>query len=144
MENDLHIEDEQFEKLLADKQHKELMGSIKQLISSIKEDTNSDKEVMKFIKQQGDAIASFTNKLNEVSKPNIAAPQVAVNVDLKSLNDSLKKVEQCCDTTNLLLQKLIDIRMADIEMSVERNTYSDLISKVTARTIVNKPSKYNA
>ncbi len=57
------IEDIEFERLLADKKHKELMTAIKQLIIYIKNDDTKSAEILNSIKSNNQALNSFLGKL---------------------------------------------------------------------------------
>ena len=137
------IDTDQFERKLRDKQHKEMMSQMKQLVSSLKQDNDGDKELTKFIKQHSDSLSLFVQKLNELAKP--LPPNVTLNNDnsivVKAVNEGVKRIESCSEKTNELLQKLIETKTAEIELTPTRNHFDGAITKVTARTIMNTKQK---
>lgn len=131
-------DDIKFDKLLEDKRHKEISGLFKQLIAAVKSDDGKESELAKLIQKNNGNIDVFLSKLKEIGTPTIEAPNVTI--DNNEISNQLKQVYDCQEKTNMLLQQLIDLRSADVEMIPTRGGYqgNGQINKVTVKTIIPK------
>lgn len=138
----LDYTDDDINDVVSEKQHKELVSLFKQLLSAVKEDSDSDKALAKLIADNSNSIKTFSDKIKELQPTEIPTPNVNVNNDYSEVKSCLEKIENCQYKTNELLQQLIDIKSADWEFNTNRD-YNGFISKVTAKPILTKP-KYQA
>lgn len=75
------IEDDKFEQLLADKQHRQLMGAIRQLISSLKNDQNEDSKISQAITKYNQDLSLLLGRIETaLGKPQKDLPTPQVNV----------------------------------------------------------------
>ena len=96
MVNDvLEIEDEKFEQLLADKQHKQLMGALHTLVYKLSKDAEGDKKSDENISQLSKNLVLFLGKFeawqNRPEKE-LPTPQVTVNQNQEEVVRLLKLV----------------------------------------------------
>ena len=134
-------DDLEFESMLRDKQHKQLLSSIKELISLLKEDKGSDEKLIQLFSKQEQSMNQFMAKLKEISVPNItpnnseivSAINTSIGTQSQQISESQKEIIR-------LLNKLIDSRNAEIEFNVTRDNFG-MIDTVKASKV--KP-KYTA
>jgi hypothetical protein len=80
MHTEEQLDDREFEKMLMEKNHKELMASIKAMTVALERNDQSNKEISKIVAASSKVFDSFLSKLNEISQP-MASPNVVVNQD---------------------------------------------------------------
>ncbi len=97
------IEDIEFERLLADKKHKELMAAIKQLIISIKNDDTKDAEILNSINSNNKALNTFLSKLNELVKPDTKEAVINVETNQKEV---VKEAQNIIENQKRIIQLL--------------------------------------
>jgi type IV secretory pathway ATPase VirB11/archaellum biosynthesis ATPase len=83
MDKELLLEDEDFEQLLKDEQHRELVASIKAITAVLENNEKSNRELSRVIGENAKALETFISKLGEITKPEISvqSPSVSVNQD---------------------------------------------------------------
>lgn len=135
----------EFKKLIAEeKKHTELVAILKQLLQASKGDNSKDAELAKLIQKSNGNIDVFLAKLREMAAPIVNAPNVTVDTEsvVAAINRGIKAISDDQDKTNSLLQKLIELRLANVELTPHRD--GGLIDRVTAKTIVPNKPKYEA
>lgn len=88
----LDIEDAKFEQLLADNQHKQLMSALRQIISSIKNEEESDSKTSQAITQYNKDLSLLLGRIEKVlDKPQkeLPTPQVSFTNDNKELSEAI-------------------------------------------------------
>ncbi len=136
------IEDIEFERLLADKKHKELMTAIKQLIISIKNDDTKDAEILNSINSNNKALNIFLSKLNELVKPEKDA---VINVETNQ--DEVVREAKIIADNQLKIISLLEKRPT--RLKVVRGGYENLIQfvdvsygEITKDKILNKSNNH--
>ena len=84
MDDIFDIEDERFEQMLADKQHKQLMVALRELIGAIKKAEMNDGKMLQTISDNNGSLNVFLQKVGDLTKPqaiSVNAPSVNVNQD---------------------------------------------------------------
>ena len=126
----LDIDDEKFEQMLADKQHKQLMVALRELIGTIKKSENNDGKMLQTISDNNSSINTsinvFLDKVKDLSKPqtiSVNAPSVNINQD--EVVKELKLVVEELKNKNLPNEK------EEWEFKIVRG-YSGNIDKVIA------------
>ena len=125
VEDDYNI-DEAFEKKYADKQHNQLMGAFRELISTIKKAETNDGKVLQTISENNSSLNVFLDKVKDLSKPqeiSVNAPPVNINQD--EVVKELKLVVEELKNKNLPNEK------EEWEFKIVRG-YSGNIDKVIA------------
>jgi len=107
------IEDSKFEQLLADKQHRQLMGALRQLISSIKNDQESDTKISQSITKYNQDLSLLLGKIEKVlDKPQkeLPTPQVNLTNNNTELTASIglltSEMESVCEGQNKIIELL--------------------------------------
>lgn len=144
------IDDDDFMLLEQRNRHKELLGVFNKLLSVISKQKDSSIEISQIVNTNNKATDEFLNKLKSISFPtpeiNFTSPEVRVETNqtdvVNSINNATKMINDKQDKIIGLLNKLIEVRTADVEL-IPKRTYGGLIEKVTAHIVVNKP-KYQA
>ncbi len=132
------IEDIEFERLLADKKHRELMSAIKQLVISIKNDDSKDAEILNSINSNNKALNTFLSKLNELVKPE---KEAIINVQTNQ--DEVVQEAKIIADNQLKIISLLERRPT--RLKVVRGGYENLIQfvdvsygEITKDKILNK------
>jgi hypothetical protein len=121
MRADLEDEDEDFEKLLAEKQHRELMGTIRSLMDVLQKLESSDTIVTRSIQKHSDKISDLLEKYTPPKAPDVYINQEPVIKELKNLCYEFKEL------TDVLKNK----KPIEWEFKVDRG-YGNTIEKITA------------
>lgn len=89
MLDQLELEDEEFEQLIADRRHKELLSAINKLLSAInvKEDSTA---VTKELQKQSQAIREFSDTIKNLKQPIVNVNQEPVISAIKNLSIAVK------------------------------------------------------
>ena len=134
-------EDIKFEKLLADKRHKELANGLKAITASLTQTNN--KVIADAITKQGNQVEGFAKGISEIANAIKLLPAPKVEVSLTELTASIKKMSEDilkCQNEILDELKLLNIQK-EWDFKVVRN-YGN-IEKVIATQVIHKP-KYQA
>ncbi len=84
-------EEQEFQELLQDKRHKEIIKSLSTIAMALNSDEKSDDEIVKAIKGQGENVNNLIKSIQNI--PKSQAP--IVNINQKEISDSLNKI--CAD-----------------------------------------------
>ena len=84
-------EEQEFQELLQDKRHKEIIKSLSTIAMALNSDKKSDDEIVKAIKGQGENVNNLIKSIQNI--PKSQAP--IVNINQKEISDSLNKI--CAD-----------------------------------------------
>ena len=141
MQIDEEIQEDDFEQLLADKQHKELMKAIRELVKSIKKDEDEDGKISgAIIKQSQDLGLLLVRIETALNKPvkEFPTPQVTVNNDTKDLTKELNLLRLLME--NMLVNQDELIRLTSIKPTklIPKKTYGNLESISVEYTDVRK------
>lgn len=121
-------EDEDFEKLLAEKQHNETIKTLKSINIALGKLESSDLSVSKAIQKQSQEIVDLVEKLLSHQEPTVVrSPDVYVNqneviAELRSLALSIKES----------IESMREKKITEWEFTVERG-YGNNIDKIKAR-----------
>lgn len=113
------INNEQFDRLLAAKRHKELIALLKQLIPILSE-KNDNSAVKDMLTQNREAVNVFLDKVKEISKPEISVGQTSKAISEISgiIKNSLKEINN-------------NLAIKEWEFKINRD-YNNRIISVTA------------
>ena len=140
----IEIADEEFDSAVDEKHHKELVSVLRQVLLATKEGNGKDEigKIARAIEKYNGSVELLASKIKEPKAPE--APKVTVTTDNKELLSCMEKIEKGQTSIIELLQQLLEVRKADVELTVTRNHFSQTIEKVTAKTIFNTKPKYQA
>lgn len=130
---ELDNEDKEFELILADKRHKELIATLGSVTSALKEKDNSD--IVLAIDSQKEKIEKFINYVKEDKEKDI---NIELNQDkiVSSIDLMANSILQSLDELKKLVVKTEQKEeKPNWEFHIVRNRVSDLIETVTAKQI---------
>jgi hypothetical protein len=130
---ELDNEDKEFELILADKRHKELISTLGSVTSALKEKDNSD--IVLAIDSQKEKIEKFINYVKEDKEKDI---NIELNQDkiVSSIDLMANSILQSLDELKKLVVKSeYKEQKPNWEFHIVRNRVSDLIETVTAKQI---------
>jgi gamma-glutamylcysteine synthetase len=132
------LEDIKFEKLLAEKRHKELATALKAITTTLNNKTEDN--VSLAIETQTVAIKGFAEAIKSLPEP-----KVNVNMSNDAMEESIKKLGQdILKSLEGVKELLIAYNQPkEWEFNVKRGQYSQMIEKITAKEVI-KQSKYQA
>ncbi len=132
--NQVEVSDEEFDEI----QHEELADLLGKLLAEYKKNNSKDARIAELIKDSNSSLSIFLDKLKEVAAPVIAAPNITVNNDAlaKIVTESSKVLGDKQDRVIELLEQLIVIRGADVDLIVKRDY--GVIEKVVAKVVLPK------
>ena len=118
-------EDDSFVSLVAEKQHRELMGAIKTLVSALQKLESNDTKAYQAIHKNSESIVSLIGRISEQKPPempNINISQDAVIAELRNLCYEFKE----------LTQAIKNKKTVQWEFSIERG-FGNNIEKIKAK-----------
>jgi histidyl-tRNA synthetase len=127
MENNFSdTEDQRFEQMIADKQHKELMSALKQLVASIKTNQSDDNKTFDAISKYNKDLFVFLNDINKsINNNNNTEPESS----MKALEEGQNKIIELLSLKPIRLVPTINygkIEYVDIvweDVTKEKNKY---------------------
>lgn len=93
-EDNFDIEDDNFEKLLADKQHRQLMSALRQLVSFIKNDQESENKTFEALSKYNQDLSLFLVKIEGILE------KQSKNLPAIQTNDNSKLIESIVSLNN--------------------------------------------
>jgi hypothetical protein len=130
------LEDSEFEKLLHEKQHKEMMSSLRLLVQCIEKLESSDAIVTKVIQKQSQEVVSFIDRLSDQKPPNINVNQDKVIKELNNLSATITPVLSELKDLSVKFKESIDViqnkKPIEWEFTVDRG-YNNRIEKIIAK-----------
>ena len=101
------IEDEEFESLLADKRHREVAGTLKNIATSLLKEKD-DKAIVDAIKVQGDKMSELVAAIKSIPKPEkLETPIVNVELNPQQFVTSINKIcEDIVASNNKVIEAL--------------------------------------
>lgn len=118
-------EDEDFERLLAEKQHREFMGSIKSLVEVLQKLESSDTLVTNSIQKHSERVSQLLNQIATLPQPE--SPDIYLNQD-----PVVAAIKDLCKEFRDLTESLNNKKPVEWEFKVERG-YGNNIEKITAK-----------
>lgn len=120
----LEEQDVEFEELLLEKRHKELLRALKSIVAIIGE--NKEVDLSPLLQKHEDAISKFVAAIKE-----LPAPQVKIETDNKEIEVSIKKISEAILRSNEDLKKEV-VKLQNKpkekwEVKFERNSYTGLM-----------------
>lgn len=138
-------EEDKIDLLIEDARHEEITALFEQLIAATKTGAAREEAIAKLLDQKSQLFAVLLDKWKEIAAIKIPAPNVTVqsNQDavIKAVQDSADRLAQNDEKIIGLLEQLIVIRGADVDLIVKRDY--GIIEKVTAKVIMPK-QKFSA
>lgn len=80
------IDDEQFEQLLSDKNHKQLIGMLRELNASIRQNQEVNTKIAALVERSDQLIKTVASKLSEIK---IEAPEVKPQINITTNQDKV-------------------------------------------------------
>lgn len=101
------IEDEEFESLLADKRHKEVAGTLRNIATALLKEKD-DKVIVDAIKVQGDKMSELVAAIKSIPKPEkLETPIVNVELNPQQFVTSINKIcEDIVASNNKVIEAL--------------------------------------
>lgn len=93
-DDNFDIEDDNFEKLLADKQHRQLMSALRQLVSFIKNDQESENKTFEALSKYNQDLSLFLVKIEGILE------KQSKNLPAIQTNDNSKLIESIVSLNN--------------------------------------------
>ena len=129
---------------LEESRHSEIVKLFKQLIISSKGDNSSESSIVKLIEKSNGNINTFLSEIkNIVNKSNASENYDNTNKVIFAVKDSKLSILEALNKQNKLLEQLVILKSADVEMTATGWDVSDRIKKVKIKTII-PTSKYTA
>ena len=117
--------DKEFEQLLADKRHKEMLSQLKGVVVALERKDNS--EIVGAIEKQQEKLGDFLIQLKKEEKE----PNIVLNQDklVSSIENMANSITKSLEEIKSLVVK--EDKPCEWEFKVKRNSFSDLIETVS-------------
>lgn len=121
----LENDDKEFEQLLADKRHKEMLSQLKGVVVALERKDNS--EIVGAIEKQQEKLGDFLIQLKKEEKE----PNIVLNQDklVSSIENMANSITKSLEEIKSLVVK--EDKPCEWEFKVKRNSFSDLIETVS-------------
>jgi len=133
------LEDDEFEKLIVEKQHREMMSSLRLLVGTLEKLESSDASVARSILKQSQDIVSFIDKVSlqkPMQMPDIHLNQDEVIKELQNLSVQFSPVLEELKSLSVKFKESIDLiqnkKPLEWEFTIDRG-FNNRIEKIIAK-----------
>lgn len=133
------LEDEEFEKLLLEKQHREMISSLRLMVTALEKVGSSDAAISRAIQQNSENIIEFVKKIADqkpVQLPEINLNQDQVITEIKRLSDQLVPFVEELKSLSVKFKESVEAiqnkKPTEWEFIIDRG-FSNRIEKITAK-----------
>lgn len=137
------ISDEELDNIAREKQHKEILSVLKQLLLTHQESNDKDIKLAELLSKSNGSIDVFINKLKEIGSLKIPVPQVNLTNDNSEVIKLATLLKERMDILIDLQRESNELRKADVKMIPKKGQWGG-IEEVTVKTILPTKSKYQA
>jgi hypothetical protein len=132
-EQDLLQSDEQFDLMIAENQRRAILDALKKITATLSEN-KPDSELKSFLVKNKEAIAQITQKINELSKPeiNITNDNKEFIAGLQTMTDAINRSN---DKMDLILAKLGEEKKKEEWFFTIQTSSNGIISAVRAKEV---------
>lgn len=130
------LEDDEFEKLLLEKQHREMISSLRSLISTLEKVGHSDAVITRTIQQNSENIVRFIEKVTSQKPPEISLNQDQVIYEIQKLSAQMTAFTEDLKLLSSKFQQSIEHiqnkKPVEYEFIIDRD-FGNRIEKVIAK-----------
>lgn len=133
------LEDEEFEKLLLEKQHREMISSLRLMVTALEKVGSSDAAISRAIQQNSESVIEFVRKIADqkpAQLPEINLNQDQVITEIKRLSDQLVPFVEELKSLSVKFKESVEAiqskKPTEWEFIIDRG-FSNRIEKITAK-----------